>query len=83
MMSSTNASIYSCSASVTRAATITRKGIYTAIASGRGILECQKKLRLSNWTYVTLNGSYVTDRKENVIYEERLPNPLVQGTYCM
>ena len=44
-----------------------------------GFLECQKKSKaLQPDFYVTLNGSYVIDRKEKVIYEERVPNPLVQ-----
>ena len=42
-------------ASITRVfSQLREKGIYTAIASGRGILECQKKSRLSNRTSMSL-----------------------------
>ena len=66
-------------ASVTRVfSQLREKGIYTAIASGRGIFGVPEEIKaLQPDFYVTLNGSYVIDRKENVIYEERLPNPLV------
>lgn len=67
-------------ASVTRVfSQLREKEIYTAIASGRGIFGVPEEIKaLQPDFYVTLNGSYVIDRKENVIYEERVPNPLVQ-----
>ena len=67
-------------ASVTRVfSQLREKGIYTAIASGRGIFGVPEEIKaLQPDFYVTLNGSYVIDRKEYVIYEERVPNPLVQ-----
>ncbi len=67
-------------ASITRVfSQLREKGIYTAIASGRGIFGVPEEIKaLQPDFYVTLNGSYVIDRKENVIYEERVPNPLVQ-----
>lgn len=67
-------------ASVTRVfSQLREKGIYTAIASGRGIFGVPEEIKaLQPDFYVTLNGSYVIDRKEHVIYEERVPNPLVQ-----
>ena len=67
-------------ASVTRVfSQLREKGIYTAIASGRGIFGVPEEIKaLQPDFYVTLNGSYVIDCKEHVIYEERVPNPLVQ-----
>ena len=72
-------------ASVTRVfSQLREKGIYTAIASGRGIFGVPEEIKaLQPDFYVTLNGSYVIDRKEHVIYEERVPNPLVQDFICL
>ena len=57
-------------ASITRVFSQLREnGIYTAIASGLGIFWVPEEIKaLQPDFYVTLNGSYVIDRKENVIY---------------
>ena len=54
------------------------KGIYTGIATGRGIFGVVPELRDLNPDFlVTLNGAYVEDRKGNAVLERKIPQDQV------
>lgn len=56
------------------------KGILTGIASGRGIFGIVPEIReLNSDFFVTLNGSYIEDKKGNVIFQNSIPEELVES----
>ncbi|UGQ07394.1 bifunctional Cof-type HAD-IIB family hydrolase/peptidylprolyl isomerase [Streptococcus anginosus] len=56
------------------------KGILTGIASGRGIFGVVPELKaLQPDFFVTLNGSYVEDKKGNVVVQHAIPKEMVEA----